>query len=111
MKTRILLFAALLLVAFTAVSQDIANKTHIIEIKNMKFVPNELVVQAGDVVVWINKDIVPHNVTEQKTAAWASPLLKPGDSWKMPVAQSADYYCTLHVTMKAKLKVIAKKKL
>ena len=77
-------------------------KSHIVEIKDMKFQPAELVVNKGDTVIWINKDIVPHDVTE-KNKAWASPLLNNEDVWKKVVKQSDAYYCSIHLVMKGKL--------
>jgi plastocyanin len=69
----------------------------------MKFQPAQLTVSIGDTVMWINKDIVTHNVTEEKNATWASPPLPFGATWKMAVTQNADYYCSIHITMKGKL--------
>src|SRR5678815_4741379 len=71
-------------------------KVHTVEIKQMKFQPAELVVQKGDTVVWINNDIVPHDVTEESSKAWTSSLLPVGQSWSLVVNQSSDYYCSIH---------------
>lgn len=81
------------------------SQTHTIEIKQMKFVPSEITVQDGDSIVWINKDLVAHDVTEEKTKKWSSSLLQPGNSWKMAIHESADYYCSIHVVMKGKVQV------
>ncbi|HET8754253.1 MAG TPA: plastocyanin/azurin family copper-binding protein [Salinimicrobium sp.] len=105
MKKSFFLFAFVLLFNFSGISQNAESKTHIIEIRSMKFNPSELVVQRNDVVKWINKDIVLHNATEKKTAAWASPTLDRGDSWEMTVTESAEYFCTLHVAMTGKITV------
>lgn len=78
-------------------------KVHTVEIKQMKFQPAELIVQKGDTVVWINNDIVAHDVTEEPVKAWTSSLMPVGESWSMVVTQSADYYCSIHVVMKGKL--------
>ena len=77
-------------------------KTHVVEIKDMKFEPDTLTVSKGDTVLWINKDIVAHDVTE-KDKAWASPPLNNGESWKKEVNKSDDYYCSIHVIMTGKL--------
>ena len=71
----------------------------------MKFQPAELEVQKGDTVVWVNRDIVAHDVTEQPDKAWTSSPLTTGQSWSMVAEQSADYYCSIHVVMKGKLVV------
>jgi plastocyanin len=80
-------------------------QTHTVEIKQMKFQPATLNLQKNDTVVFVNSDIVAHNATEASSKAWASPNLASGDSWKVVVAQSADYYCTIHPVMKGKLVV------
>ena len=80
-------------------------RVHIVEIKQMKFQPAELIVQKGDTVVWINNDIVAHDVTEESSKAWTSSLMPVGQSWSLVVTQSADYYCSIHMVMKGKLVV------
>ena len=72
----------------------------------MKFEPQEIKVHAGDRVVWINKDIMNHDVTEQSKKAWASSPLTTGQSWSRVVTQTADYYCNLHQVMKGKIVVV-----
>jgi plastocyanin len=72
-------------------------------IKQMQFSPAVLNVKVGDTVVFINKDIVAHNVTEEKSRAFYSDTLAVGASWKLVVKDSADYMCTIHPTMKGKL--------
>ena len=72
-------------------------------IQQMQFIPAELNVKIGDTVLWINKDIVDHNITDAKSKAFYSDTLAVGKSWKMTVKGSADYLCTIHPTMKGKL--------
>ena len=69
----------------------------------MQFQPAELIVQKGDTVVWINRDIVAHDVTEEPNKGWTSSVMPTGKSWSLVVTQSADYYCSIHVVMKGKL--------
>ena len=84
---------------------DNSSKTHIVEIRQMKFQPENIIVHKGDSVKWINKDITNHDVTEQYANAWASSPLKTGESWSMVVTESVDYYCNLHQVMKGKITV------
>lgn len=77
--------------------------SYTVEIRQMKFQPEVLVVQKGDTIVWINNDIVIHDVTEESNKAWTSSLMPVGESWSLIVNQSADYYCSIHVVMKGKL--------
>jgi len=76
---------------------------HVIEIKDMKFQPENLSVKRGDTVLWINRDMVTHCVTEEKTKAWTSSNIAPGASWKMIIKTNADYFCAIHQVMKGKI--------
>ena len=78
---------------------------HTIEIKQMKYWPEVLTVQAGDTVVWVNNGITVHDVTEQPGNAWTSSSMPVGASWQKVVTESADYYCSIHVVMTGKLVV------
>ncbi len=79
--------------------------THTVLIKDMQFVPEEITVKKGDTIIWINQDMVAHDVTEEKTKAWTSSMLADGQSWKMAVNAEADYYCSIHVVMKGRIKL------
>ncbi|MEP6724810.1 MAG: plastocyanin/azurin family copper-binding protein [Bacteroidota bacterium] len=76
---------------------------HKIEINQMKFDPSELKVKKGDKVVFVNSDIVTHDVTEEKNKSWTSDPLKPGEYWTLVVTESAQYFCSLHPVMKGKI--------
>ena len=94
------------IVSYSACSSNPSNKaakTYIVEIKQMKFVPGELVLQKGDTVRFINHDFVPHDITESNSKAWTSTPLPVDASWSLVVIESADYYCTIHPVMKGKL--------
>src|SRR4051794_14976604 len=80
-------------------------KAYTVIIQQMKFTPANLTINSGDTVIWINKDIVTHNVTEETTKEWASPNLSPGMSWSRVVVKSATYLCTIHPVMKGSLNV------
>ena len=95
--------SAFLLDSCRSVPQKSVPRKHVVEIKAMKFQPAELVVGNGDTVVWVNRDIVAHDVTEQPGKAWSSSIMPAGTSWSLVVIQSADYYCSIHVVMKGKL--------
>lgn len=71
----------------------------------MLFQPSELVIEEGDTVVWINRDIVAHDVTEESNKTWASSALTTGQSWKKVFTESANYYCAIHQVMKGKIVV------
>lgn len=80
-------------------------KVYTVEIKDMKFVPNDITVSKGDTVIWINRDMVAHDVTEETAKTWTSGPIAAGGSWKMAVAEEANYYCSIHVVMKGKIEL------
>ncbi len=73
----------------------------------MKFEPATLKVHAGDTVVWINKGVVAHDVTEDNNA-WRSGTgnIHPGETYKHVVNKSFTYHCSIHPTMKGSVTVI-----
>ena len=76
---------------------------HVIEITQMKFVPDVVNVHEGDTIMWINKDMVEHDVTEKDLNAWTSSRMPAGATWKMVATKSEAYYCSLHVVMEGKI--------
>ena len=74
-----------------------------INIVQMKFSPADIAVHAGDTIMWVNHDLVAHDITEEKSKAWSSSLLQPGKSWKFEATRDADYYCSIHPTMTGKI--------
>ena len=95
----ILIFACLLFLVTCSKKESYKSQTHTVEIKDMKFQPAELKIHQGDTVIWINKDIVAHDVTEENKA-WASPPLNADATWKKAITKSESYYCSIHVVMK-----------
>ncbi len=70
----------------------------------MAFHPAALRVRAGDTIVWVNRDFVPHTATAPDSA-WTSPPLGQGERWSMvaPVAGAGTYICAFHPVMEARL--------
>ncbi len=98
-------FLVLFLLYLTSFSAPYKPATHTVEISQMKFKPAALDVKKGDKVVFINKDIVFHDVTETSGKSWKSPALAPGKSWSMVVTQNQSYYCSIHPVMKGSITV------
>ena len=61
-----------------------------------RFEPEQLTVQAGDTVVWVNKDLVAHTATSQM-GDFDSGLIAPGKSWKYRTEESRRIRLCLHV--------------
>lgn len=103
------LIAALVLAACasTAAAQRARKPaTHTVTMDATSFTPAALTIQAGDTVVWINKDMIPHTATSE-AAGFDSGTIAAGASWKQVIKKKGDfgYVCLFHPTMKAKLTV------
>lgn len=80
------------------------HKVDTVIINLMKFNPEELSVNKGDTVIWINKGLVAHTVKSYEDNKFYSDTLEPSQTWKWVVTDSAAYYCTIHpAAMKGKL--------
>ena len=87
--------AVLLLAATTAHAADAA-----VAIDNFTFGPQELHVQVGTTVTWVNRDDIPHTVTST-TLAFRSKALDTNDkfSFTFTTPGSYKYFCSLHPHM------------
>ena len=97
--------SAVLLLWLTSFSAPTSPKRHTVEIRQMKFEPAALTVKKGDTVVFVNRDIVTHDVTEASGKSWKSPALPPGKSWSRVFTKSAGYFCSYHPVMKGNVEV------
>ncbi len=79
--------------------------THIVTIHQMKFDPENIKVKKGDIVEWINKDIVPHDVTEVNKK-WKSKPLNQGEKFSKVMTGNVDYFCSIHIVMKGSVTLI-----
>lgn len=78
---------------------------YVVQIEQMKFMPADISVNVGDTIMWVNSDMVAHDVTEEKNNTWTSSLLQPGKSWKLIAKTGADYYCSIHKVMKGSFEI------
>jgi len=85
---------------------DAAPVVYTVSIDGFEFHPPEVTVGKGDVVVWVNKDPVPHTATA-KGAALDSGSIAASGSFRFTATREGrfDYVCTLHPTMKGVLVV------
>jgi plastocyanin len=81
-------------------------KTHTVTIEGMRFQPESLTVAAGDTIIWINRDPVPHTATSE-AGGFDSKDIQADKSWRHTVRKRGDftYICTFHPTMKGILRV------
>ena len=90
--TKRILFTSLIVAAIVATitfspwleSEAASGQRIVVEIRSFKFVAKTLVVKPGDLVLWVNKDIVAHTATA-KDGSWDSGLIKSGGEWQMVV--------------------------
>ena len=85
-------------------SASAAPAVHTVTIDGFEFHPAAITVSKGDVVVWVNKDPVPHTATAPRTA-FDSGTINAGSSFRFTATSPGrfDYVCTLHPTMKGVL--------
>jgi len=98
------------ILAVPAMGFTVANETrtqvHTVLIEGMRFQPQDLTVAAGDTVVWVNRDLVPHTATSP-SGRFDSNEIAPGTTWTHTVRNTGEfgYICTYHPLMKAILRV------
>ncbi len=89
-----------------AIAEDAAPQEHIVEIRNLTFIPPELTVAPGDTITWVNYDFVPHTVTADDES-WDSGLIEANGKWQTVVTANMykTYFCRYHPNMKAGLNI------
>ena len=93
-----------MLLAVLSAAGAAASATHTVVIADMKFSPESLTVKRGDTIVWVNKDVFPHNARAQDRS-FESPDLGTNKSWRYVATKAGtfSYVCTLHPMMKGTL--------
>jgi plastocyanin len=78
-----------------------------IDMKNIKFAPQDATVKVGQTVKWVNQDAVDHDVQAKSGADFKSELFGKGKSfdWKADKAGTVSYVCTVHPGMVGTLNV------
>ena len=79
---------------------------YVVEIKGSEFATLDLKVKSGDIVTWVNRDIVPHTATA-KDETWDTGLIATNERKSIVVTaeMNPDYYCRFHPMMVAKLEI------
>lgn len=89
--------------AMEAVVEDVDDAADVVvEIRRYAYGPVRVVVEAGAVVEWVNRDDVVHTATAEDDA-WDSGAITPGDAWRARFDEPGiyPYYCGPHPFMKA----------
>lgn len=81
-----------------------APRTHHVDIKRFRFVPDRLSVRHGDRIVWINRDIAPHTATALG-GAWSTGNLNRDERAGITVTgdMEEEYLCLYHPHMTARI--------
>jgi plastocyanin len=87
-------------------SPVVATATTEVTISNFKFGPQTMTVPVGTTVKWTNRDSAPHDVAST-TGVFRSPRLNNGGTYQYTFTKAGDYpyYCTIHPSMRATVKV------
>lgn len=98
------LAAALLTAACGGSEAPPGPRRHVVEIRAFEYHPASLDLAAGDTVVWVNRDAVPHTATAAD-GGWNSGSIPGGGSWSRAFveAQGGAYSCTFHPGMVGRL--------
>ena len=62
-------------------------KTQTLTIEGMRFLPEVLTVAAGDTILWVNKDLVPHTATST-AGSFDSKGIQADQSWKFTIRKT-----------------------
>jgi plastocyanin len=104
-RTRLAVLAICALLSATAATKADAPQ---VTIDNFAFTPTELTVPAGTTVTWLNRDDIPHTVTDAaEEREFKSAPLDTGDSYSHLFAKPGTYhyFCSLHAHMQGTIVV------
>jgi plastocyanin len=90
----------ILLVAVAIVASPVWAADIEVKIDNFTFNPKQVTVTAGNTIVWVNHDDIPHMVASQ-TQAFRSKALDTDDKFSFTFATPGTYpyFCALHPQM------------
>ena len=105
MRKRIAVLAVCALLSATAATKADAPQ---VTIDNFAFTPAEITVSPGTTVTWLNRDDIPHTITDAADQrAFKSAPLDTGDSFSHVFATPGTYryFCSLHAHMQGTIVV------
>jgi plastocyanin len=80
-------------------------RTHRIEMQNMRFGPVPADIKAGDTIVWVNRDLVPHTATARDRSFDVVIPSRGTATMVVRRAGTTAFYCRYHPTMRGSLVV------
>jgi plastocyanin len=82
-----------------------AHRVHVIVVDKMQYGPMPTGVRAGDIIEWVNRDILEHSATARDGHFDVD--LKPGASGRITAAAgSLEFFCRFHPTMTGTVVVV-----
>ena len=78
-------------------------RAHVVVMQNMRFGPIPAGIKAGDTILWVNRDVVPHTVTARDRSF--DLILAAGRSGRTVVRAPGTiaFYCRYHPAMRSVL--------
>jgi plastocyanin len=78
-----------------------------VSMENIKFNPQNVTIDAGDTVTWVNDDSVGHDVTADDFKSGDPGAMQNGDTFEhtFDAAGTFDYVCTVHPGMEGTVTV------
>jgi plastocyanin len=80
-------------------------RTHRIEMRNMRFGPVPANIKAGDTIVWVNRDIVPHTATARDRSFDVVVPSRGSATTGARRAGTIAFYCRYHPAMRGSLAI------
>ncbi|MCB1470809.1 MAG: cupredoxin domain-containing protein [Rhizobiaceae bacterium] len=95
---------ALALAAATLFAGAATAAEHTVEIKGMRFTPADLRVDAGDTVMFVNRDGTPHTATATG-GAFDTGRLDKNESARVAInaGRTFEYFCAVHPSMRGRI--------
>ncbi len=103
--SRALTGIALLAVFHASHAQAAPSQPHVLEVKNMAFGPPPQDLHVGDVVKWVNHDLVEHTATATDGSFDVTLMPDSSGEAQLKKAGRISYYCRFHPGMKGELDV------
>ena len=105
---RLLAFAALIGAAASAAAPRPAPREQAIAMAGMHFGPAPAGLRAGDTILFVNRDIVPHTATARDHSF--DVVVQPHQSGRVTLRHGGAiaFYCRFHPTMQGVLQVAAR---
>lgn len=78
-----------------------------VAMKDFKFIPQDVTVEVGETITWVNEDTAQHNAVAADGEGPASELFNQGESysWTAEKAGKIPYVCTIHPGMEGTITV------